>query len=105
MDTSIARRRSQFRRDISFALVLALAVQGAFTAALSLPETVLSVPSRFILGLVSVPLSATVGTLFVRRRHAERAGASLVVLFFSLVVIIVGAGFLFSAMTGDYDLP
>ena len=105
MDTSIARRRSQFRRDIGLAVVIALAVQGAFTAALSLPETVLSVPSRFIIGLVSVPLSATFGTLFVRRRHPERPGASSVLLFFSLVVIIVGAGFLFSAITGNYDLP
>ena len=105
MDTSRGRRPSQFRRDIGLAIVIALAVQSAFTAALALPETVLSVLPRFILGLSSVPLSALCGTLFFRGTHRERPGAHLAVLFCSLVAIIVVAGFLFSAATGNYDLP
>ena len=105
MDTSIERRRSQFRRDIVLATAIALAVQGAFAAALMLPETVLGVSSRFILGVVSVPLSALVGTLFFRGRQPERPALHSVLLFCGLVVIIVVAGFGFSAATGNYDLP
>src|SRR5687768_5574861 len=105
MDTSIVRRTSQFRRDIGLAIAIALAVQGGFTAALALPESALGATPRLIVGLSSVPLSALCGTLFFRRRHQQRPGAHLVLLFFSLVVIIVAAGFLFSAITGNYDLP
>jgi FtsH-binding integral membrane protein len=105
MDTSIERRTSQFRRDIGLAIAIALAVQGAFTAALALPEFALGATPRLIVGLSSVPLSALCGTLFFRRRHRARPGAHLMLLFFSLVVIIVAAGFLFSAITGNYDLP
>ena len=105
MDTSIERQRARYRRDLGLAVVFALVVQAAFTAALTLPETRLAVPLRLILGLASVPISALCGTLFLRGRQPERRGVRLVLLFWGLVVIIVLAGFLFSAATGNYDLP
>jgi hypothetical protein len=104
VDTS-TNRTSQFRKDFGLGILIALAVQAVFTWALTLPETVLAPSARLIMGLASVPLSAFCGTLFVRRRHAGRPGAHLALVFFGLGAILVLAGFVFSAMTGNYDLP
>lgn len=104
MDPSI-QQRSRYRRDLGIAVVIALIVQAVFTVALTLPETLLSVPLRLVLGLGSVPISALSGTLFFRGHQPDRRGGHSVLLFCGLVVIIVVAGFLFSAATGNYDLP
>jgi hypothetical protein len=106
MDTSIERREaSRFRRDIGIAVLIALALQGMFTAALALPETSLAIAPRFVVGLISVPFSALCGTLLLRSRHRERRVAQMVLLFGGLMVIVVVAGLVFSAATGNYDLP
>lgn len=98
-------RGPHVRRDITLAIVIALAVQGAFTAALTLPESVIGVPQRMIVGLSSVPFSALCATLFFRRRQHGRPAVQMVLLFCGLVAIIVVAGFVVSAATGNYDLP
>jgi hypothetical protein len=99
------RRRPQFRRDLGLAILIALAVQSAFTVLLALPETDLPVTARLILGVSSVPLSALCGTLFIRLHHRHLSGAQLTLLFGGLAVVVVVVGFLVSAATGNYDLP
>jgi hypothetical protein len=104
MDTG-RKRASKFPKYFGLAFVIALAVQAIFTWAFTLPETRLAPSPRLILGLVSVPFSAFCGTLFVRSRHRDRTRMQLTLVFFGLGVIVILAGFLFSAMTGNYDLP
>lgn len=99
------RGRTQFRRDVGIAVLITLAVQSLFTVVLALPESVLAATPRLIVGWSSVPLSALCGTLFVRSHHRHSPGAQLALLFGSLVAIVVVAGLVFSAATGNYDLP
>ena len=87
------------------ACLTALAVQAIFSAALLLPVTVVPVSMRFALGLVSVPLSALCGTLMFRRRHPQSSVRRRALVFYGLIVLIVAVGLLFSAATGNYDLP
>ena len=105
MNTNLQRRASEFRRDVGVALLISAAVQGAFTVAMALPGTMLATSGRFVLGMISVPVSALCGTLFFRSRHRESSGTRLVLLFFGLALMIVVAGFLLSIVTGNYDLP
>ena len=87
------------------AILIAFAVQAIFTSTLLLPVTILPVPMRFVVGVLSVPLSALVGTLMFRRRHPDSSFGRKALVFGGLVVLIVAAGLLFSVATGNYDLP
>jgi hypothetical protein len=99
------RRRPQFRRDLGLAMLIALAVQSAFTILLALPDINLPVTARLIVGLSSVPLSALCGTLFIRRHHRNLFHTQLALVFGGLAVVVVVVAFLVSAATGNYDLP
>ena len=105
MNTTLDRAASQFRRQVGIAIVIALAVQGVFLLALALPETILPVAPRLALGVLSVPFSALCGTLFLRWHHPGRPIRQMALLFVVIALVIVIAGLLFSALTGNYDLP
>jgi hypothetical protein len=90
---------------MALAILVALAVQGLFTAVQFVPETVFPPAARLAIGLVSVPFSALCGTLVFRRRRPDRSLMHLAMLFLVLLVIIVVAGLIVSVATGRYDLP
>ena len=87
------------------AILVALAVQAVFAAVQLLPETILMPAARLVIGLISVPISAFCGTLVFRRRRPDGSLRHLAMLFVGLVVILVIAGLIVSALTGYYDLP